>query len=212
MEAIAIELVKLVPDLLWFGLAVGLVAAFWQPIRNDLLPNLANLKAGGVELSFVREARGRAGEVGGDSPKRPVEVPQRHKDTVLRRAKRHLNLLAGSAVLWVDDDHGNNRNELRMLRQLKLEVETVCTTAEALARLDRDHFDVVLSDMARAGDAHAGLAMLAELKGRNGVPPVIFYVGDLAPEHGVPSSAFGITNRPDELLHLILDALERVKG
>jgi hypothetical protein len=152
MEAFAIELLKLVPDLLWFALAVALVAAFWQPIRNDLLPNLTNLKAGGVELSFVREALDRAIELAEKSPKWPVHVPQRNKEQVLRRARRHLGLLAGSAVLWLDDDHANNRNELRMLRQLKVEVETVSTTEEALARLDRDKFNVVLSGRAPAPD------------------------------------------------------------
>ena len=45
----------------------------------------------------------------------------------------------------------------------------------------------------------------------NKTTPVIFYVGVFEPERGVPGQAFGITNRPDELLHLTLDALERFK-
>jgi CheY-like chemotaxis protein len=212
MEAIAVELIRLLPDLLWFCLALGLVAAFWQPIRNDLLPNLANLKAGGMELSFVREAMDRAIELAEKSPKWQVDVPQGSKEQVLRRARRHLSLLSASAVLWVDDDHSNNRNEVHMLRQLKVEVETVSTTAQALALLGRDKFDIVLSDIARGGDARAGLAMLPLLKERHQSLPVIFYVGELRSEFGVPGGAFGITNRPDELLHLILDALERVRG
>jgi len=42
--------------------------------------------------------------------------------------------------------------------------------------------------------------------------PVIFYIGYPDPSKGVPPHAFGITHRPDELLHLIMDALERVKS
>ena len=41
--------------------------------------------------------------------------------------------------------------------------------------------------------------------------PVIFYIGIFDPKLGIPGGAFGITNRPDELLHLVLDALERKK-
>jgi hypothetical protein len=37
----------------------------------------------------------------------------------------------------------------------------------------------------------------------------IFYVGVFAPARGVPPQAFSMTNRPDDLLHLILDALEK---
>jgi hypothetical protein len=32
------------------------------------------------------------------------------------------------------------------------------------------------------------------------------------PERGTPGDAIGITNRPDELVHLVLDGLERVRA
>jgi len=41
--------------------------------------------------------------------------------------------------------------------------------------------------------------------------PVIFYVDAIDPTKGVSPLAFGMTNRPDEFLHLTLDALERKK-
>jgi hypothetical protein len=34
-------------------------------------------------------------------------------------------------------------------------------------------------------------------------------VGNFNAQDGVPLGAFGITNRPDELLHLVLDIVER---
>ena len=40
---------------------------------------------------------------------------------------------------------------------------------------------------------------------------MIFYVGSLDKEKGTPPGAFGITNRPDELTHCVLDVLERVR-
>jgi hypothetical protein len=41
---------------------------------------------------------------------------------------------------------------------------------------------------------------------------VIFYVGSSDPESEPPSGAFGITADPSELLHLVLDVLERSRG
>jgi len=41
--------------------------------------------------------------------------------------------------------------------------------------------------------------------------PVIFYVDVIDPTTGIPPLAFSMTNRPDEILHLTLDTLERKK-
>jgi hypothetical protein len=40
--------------------------------------------------------------------------------------------------------------------------------------------------------------------------PVIFYIGNLKPDAGVPAGAFGVTNRPDVLLTLVGEALARM--
>jgi hypothetical protein len=42
--------------------------------------------------------------------------------------------------------------------------------------------------------------------------PVVFTVGAYDPSRGTPPYAFGITNRVDELLNLLFDAIERVRG
>jgi hypothetical protein len=39
--------------------------------------------------------------------------------------------------------------------------------------------------------------------------PVIFYVGSSDPQSEPPPGSFGLTTDPAELLHLVLDALER---
>jgi hypothetical protein len=65
--------------------------------------------------------------------------------------------------------------------------------------------------MARGENAAAGLEFLEQFRKTDKTTPVIFYIGVFNPEKGTPAQAFGITNRPDELLHLTLDALERKK-
>jgi CheY-like chemotaxis protein len=123
-------------------------------------------------------------------------------------------------LLWVDDRPSNNRNESRMLRSLGALVTFAATTEEALHALqtgaEQHHpFDLILSDMSRdlpAPDTAAGLAMLPRLRDAGFHQPVIFYVGRPDPGAGVPAGAFGVTNRPDPLLQLTIDALSRVRA
>jgi CheY-like chemotaxis protein len=98
-----------------------------------------------------------------------------------------------------------------MFRQLKAEINLAKSTEEALEILKNGHYDLVLSDIARGENATAGLEFLAEFRKVNKFTPVVFYIGVIEPGKGVPPRAFGLTNRPDELLHLTLDALERKK-
>ncbi len=120
-------------------------------------------------------------------------------------------MLARASALWVDDEPRSTLAERRILHQLGIFVDPVVDTDHALAALRAGvagfPYDLVISDIGRVGDAKAGLAMLDELRASGLVVPVVFYVGTAKP--GVPPGAYGITDRPDELLGLVLDALER---
>jgi CheY-like chemotaxis protein len=207
----ATELVKLIPSILWFLLVILLLVLFYRPIRDELLPNLGAFKAMGVELSFVKDSIDAALELAEKSPQWKVEVSSKGKELALRRAKKHLQVFSDAQFLWVDDHPENNLNERRMFRQLKAEVDTAKSTEEALEILKNGRYDLVISDMARGVENTAGLKFLKQIREVNETTPVIFYVGVLDPEKGVPVQAFGITNQPDELLHLTLDVLERKK-
>lgn len=208
---ITTELVKLIPSILWFLLVVILILLFYRPIRDDLLPNLTNLKAAGVELSFVRDSLNAALELAEKSPQWKVEVPSKDKEQAIKRAKKHLHIFRDAQFLWVDDYPENNLNEREMFRKLKVEIDIAKSTEEAIGILKNGSYDLVISDMARGDKATAGLEFLEQFRKGDKTTPVIFYVGVFDPEKGLPTHAFGITNRPDELLHLTLDALERKK-
>jgi len=207
----ATELVKLILSILWFLLVVVLLYLFYRPIRDDLLPNLTSLKAGGVEFSFVKESIDAALKLAEKSPQWKVEVSSEDKDLALRRAKKHLKVFRDARFLWVDDHPENNVNELGMFGQLKVNTQTAKNTEDALEMLKSGGYDLVISDMERSADNKAGLKFLEKFRKDDKTTPVIFYLGDFDPKKGVPAQAFGITKRPDELLHLILDALERKK-
>jgi CheY-like chemotaxis protein len=207
-DSIEVELIKIIPSLLWFLFLLAVIVLFYRPIR-DLVPNLSSFKAAGVELSFLKESIDAAIKLAEKSPQWKIEIPHRDKERALDRVKRHLKIFNGVQILWVDDHPENNLNERDMFCQLKAKIDSAVNTEEALNMLRNVKYDVVISDMAREGDLTAGLTLLDRLRKESQRPAVIFYVGVFNPEKGIPPLAFGITNRPDELLHLVLDVLER---
>ncbi len=128
---------------------------------------------------------------------------------VFRRLTKVRQVLDGARLLWIDDHPQWNAFELRCLELAGVRVRTAETTRTALALL-ADHYDLVLSDIDREGDTRVGLEALPRLHQAAPATPVVFYVAKLA-DRGVPAGALGITNRPDELLHLVMDALERTR-
>ena len=212
-EAI-VKLAAAVPPYLWVGLA-GVV--FWR-LREPIASNLAratNVEAFGVKLALAGESVRLAIELAAKNPLWTVTVPPEDRDAVLARAERERAVLQDAEILWIDDAPANNRNESRMLTALGAHVAFAASTHEALAvfrtagQPPEYPIDLVISDMRRGEEADAGLKMLAEFAQAGIDAPVIFYVGQSDPARPVPAGAFGLTERPDRLLHYVLDALAR---
>ncbi|MCI0515817.1 response regulator [candidate division KSB1 bacterium] len=224
-QSISLELVKLIPSILWFFFMVALVIKLYRPIRYELLPKLSGIKALGVEMSFIRESIDAAlqkakehdqksvgVQLAEKSPQWKVVVPPEDRQLVIERALNHQQVLSGTQMLWVDDHPENNLNERRMFKQLKVDIDTAKSTTEALEMLKFAHYQIILSDMLRDQEKTAGLEFLKRLREIDLQTPVIFYIGVIDPERGTPAQSFGLTNRPDELLHLVIDAVERKKS
>lgn len=127
----------------------------------------------------------------------------------LRRAALVAPALEGARLLWIDDNPAGNTWERATFEALNVEVTTAGSTEEAVHRLSVDSFDVIISDISRDGDHAAGLTALPQLQEIAPDTPVLFYVGRADPARRAPEGALGLTDRPDELLHLVLDVLER---
>ena len=105
------------------------------------------------------------------------------------------------------DDHPEFNNwEKRALRSLGARVTTALSNAEAVDLLRRDDYDLIISDIGRDNGEEVR-QLWQSVSARPGAAPIIYYVADLKPGH--PEEAVGITNRPDALLDLITDALQR---
>jgi CheY-like chemotaxis protein len=131
------------------------------------------------------------------------------RTSALRRAQAVAR--CSKASILIDDQPANNAWEAALIRAFGTRVAQVRSTEEALAFLTREPVDVILSDIARDTSAQAGLEALPALAKAAPSSPVVFYVGAVRPELGTPIGAFGLTNRPDALLHLVLDVLERAR-
>ncbi|WP_129336292.1 response regulator [Cellulomonas endophytica] len=180
--------------------AVVVALLLLRPRLLRMLDRATKVGIGGVlelEVSAEPLRDARAGAPVDEGAVRGVE----------HRLARARDRTVGARLLWVDDEPAANRAERQVLRSAGVVVLVATTTQEGLALLDREDPTIVVTDMARPESPTAGLELADAVRRRHPDLPVIAYVTDLRP--GVPADLFGITDRPDELVHLVLDALER---
>ncbi|MDH4276319.1 MAG: hypothetical protein OEW08_14900 [Gammaproteobacteria bacterium] len=211
-QDVLIATMSLLPQLLWFLLVAILVLVFYRPVRYELISKLARLKLMGVEIDFVQRYIDAALELAEKSKKWQVQVSQQDKERAMARARRCQELFRGTQVLWIDDQPENNINERRMFRKLHVDIDTAISSDQAFAMLREARYDVILSDMARGDDPSAGISFLqryVENTLESDRIPLIFYIGVRDSSKGTPAFAFGLAHKPDELLHLVIDVLDR---
>jgi len=134
------------------------------------------------------------------------------RSQVARRAARSQNLFRGARLLLVNDIPNQMSNVIEILRDLGTDVIIETSSEGALRVLSNGTYHVVISDMERDAVPDEGIKFLKRMRDQGIVIPVIFTVGRFNPALGVPAFAFGITNRVDECLNLVFDALERALG
>jgi len=196
-------LIGVVPHLIWAALLVWLLSQIGTADLKALLSRIHKVGAGGVELEFkgaLEEAVSR----------RDQSLPAIDLGRASRRLTRDSPLMAGARLLWVDDEPANNEIETQLFEAAGARVDTQTTNSAALAAVDRQSYDLVISDIARPDDGAAGLALANALAASRSAPAIIFYVGTA--KKPAPATAFAITDRPDELVHCVLDALARRRG
>lgn len=220
MTEILTEVAKNIPSLVWGGVTGFALWLFHAPLIRRL-GDVTGFKAVGVELSFVAtrlagaaaEANRNNSVVASTLQKRQVQITKADRERVLQRAERCRPVLEGKRILWIDDLVANNRKEREMLEALGLKLEQVQSTetAEVAIAPDGGGYDLILTDITRPESPKAGLEFLERYHKRPADQRVrlIFYISERREDEKLPLGAFGLTNRPDELLHLVIDALER---
>jgi CheY-like chemotaxis protein len=196
----------MIPGLLWILLAAVVFGLFYRPIRDELLPRLSSLKLpGGIELT-LKDRIDDAAE------RQKVPVSEDDKTSIVRRLERLHRSVRGTRILWIDDEPDGNVDIVSILEAFGAKVELAGTSKEGGDRLRKGRFDVLISDIYRENQAKEGERFVQEWRKnerRHPLPPTIFYITDYDEGLGTPPYAFAITDRPHELLHYVLDVIER---
>ncbi|GAA2756167.1 response regulator [Actinopolymorpha rutila] len=128
------------------------------------------------------------------------------------RAQRALQR---SVALWVDDRPDNNRYERQALEALGIRVDAATSTEEALDHLHQNPVDVVISDMGRSDDPHAGYTLLDKMRSGGNHTPFVIYAGSRSLQHNQEArshGAEGSTNSPQELIAMVTQAVSRTQA
>jgi CheY-like chemotaxis protein len=119
-------------------------------------------------------------------------------------------------VLWVDDRPANNERERRELRPHGIVFDNVVSTAEAVEQLANETYDLVITDLGRAGSSDrspvAGETLLKDPVVVQGGPPVIVYANAWAVQQSdklLGLGAAAVTDKRKTLVDSVLHALGR---
>jgi hypothetical protein len=182
-----------------------LATVLWERVKAAL-GRILNREptAGDVTLATIRAA-GNA-----EPPVLDALHAVRSTSTGLRRAEIAEKVLRGARILWVDDRPEHNSWERELFHSLGAIVVAVESTQSALACLQGEAFHVAISDIHRHDDPAGGIVGAGEIRAVAPNMPMVFYVQEIASSQS-PDGAHGITNEPNELIHLVLDRLERAR-
>lgn len=217
---VTVELIRVIPTLLWVAFAAVLIFIFRGTIERDVLPRIGEVKAFGIRVALIQVELEKAAvnmsekviEEGVSREKIPV-ISESERQQLLRRIKKVAPIIQGAQILWVDDNPDGNISERKILRSLGIFVDLAEKSREALSMIPQIGYDAVISDIRRPDLGEEGVnEFLTDIEKQD--PKLsrstIFYVTQLEPK--MFPRAFGITNRPDELIHLVLDILERKRS
>ncbi|MEM1048199.1 MAG: hypothetical protein AAGL24_18765 [Pseudomonadota bacterium] len=222
-----VEIVRVSPQYFW-----AIILGFLLYILHDPIFNLLN--QGKIQeitaFSFTVKLAGVSEKGNGEN------IKAEDLGILDRRGARIAQISQGKRILWVDNKHPvQNLSERKALEEFGIIVDLANKTSEALKFLEIYDYTVVITDLNREdsgsgndtdppGDCdskkkdrngyefkNAGCALLNAMgeKYGNKTPRTIVYSASSDIAIGMPPFARGMTNRADELFHLIFDAIER---
>jgi hypothetical protein len=198
--------IALLPQLIWSVVVLILVLVFRDAIRQRL-GRVRTLSFLGFSVELEPEQVKAAVKARAKLAGTALQGLDSVASSLVSRAERLQPVLRGAVAVWLDEDPLRNRTERRLLREMGVFTQVIRELDEAgrFVESEGDDVDLVISENLTQDGRKVGQILIGRLG--HARPPVILYVTNLKP--GLPEGAFGITNRPDELLHLVMDALER---
>ena len=190
---------------------------------GGILDRVSGFKAMGVEIELsAKKELGKAVSLRTEikttvsGEKKNIKITEDDERRAIKRAVHAIDALKGQTALWVDDLPGNNRYEVQAFREFGLNVIQVVTNKAAVEQFKSGDLraDVVISDIKRPDGEPSGVDLLDDFVNNNIDVPIVYYITKVDEDDPLPAAqdgttASGLTNRPDELIHLVLDVLER---
>jgi CheY-like chemotaxis protein len=196
-----VELIKVAPGLITALFGIVLVVANRKTL-GALLKRMTKFKGFGLEAEFASDLDSAIADHG-------VPVSTADRDSALKRLDMVAPLMRDARILWIDDNPASTKKERALLEKAGARIATVRTSAEAERELRDNEYLMIITDIKREGKSTEGLEFIQRMA-RQGIERfTIAYVG--TPQAGLPRPAylFGITNRPDHLVHYVCDVVER---
>jgi CheY-like chemotaxis protein len=193
--------------LIWPGLVLGALAHYRRDVR-ELIKRTRSLDTPAGSIEFAEHARELLEEAAEDNN---VATSPGERRGVLRRLEHAAEYLTGGRILWADDHPRGNSGLIRLFRSVGMEVETVLSTEQAMDRLRSRSYDILLTDLKRGGDAEAGNTLLRELTMTGIDIPAVVHSARVQIDPGVNRRAFATTNSTDEVVHYVIDLMERAR-
>lgn len=185
----------------------------WR-VRADLPPNDPQIRHAVRELAEkIATALARAtSAVPAAAPARRADDPTADEVSELVKSlgQERETRNGRKLVLWVDNRPDNNIIERHSMAAYNIDFLLAQSTGQALAELRKQRFDAIISDMGRPPDSRAGYTLLEAVRGSGDHTPYFIYASSRDPAHvreALSRGAQGTTNRGDELLQMILPAL-----
>jgi CheY-like chemotaxis protein len=208
-----VAIIGILPQLLLL-LAVAVFAIWYhEPLGTFLATRVGSVSAFGLRVELrASDVQDTVNNWSRNTKLKPDEMGLgEDAEQISERARRLAPQLAGRTILWVDDHPEWNHRERRLLRKMGVFVDIALSNDEAIRRLEEEDadYDAVISDIKR-DKGPSGLELLTWFnEPRQRRLSLIYYVGR-PDERGTPAGAYGICYRPDVLMGLVMDVLDRL--
>ncbi len=141
------------------------------------------------------------------------EVKMQEAINVASRAAtlQTIQKVVGAKILWVDDKPENNTFSRSALEALGIHFTRSTSTKDALEKLRLNNYDVIISDMVRNPDMHAGYTLLEAIHKQGINTPFIIYARSNNPMRKAETmrkGGTGDTSNPQELFQLVINAIQ----
>ncbi len=113
------------------------------------LRNTTHIELPGVKIDRFVEASSKAEQYAKTLTARDTGFDLTFAQAAIVRAKRDAPALDGALVLWVDNNPGHNKDEQSILEDFGIRFVRALSTDEAMERLDRDKYDLIITNVAR---------------------------------------------------------------